>query len=326
MNNKRVLLLTFFFILFFGYLVSNLFKIQVIDNKIYVDIAESTQNKVFELGAERGIIRDRNNEVLSYTKVQISYYVDTRMVGKEKMDTIAGKFASVFHKDKSEYIKLMEESSGNVCIERKSPKEQAVLLKDFEMDALVEKGDYTRVYSYGSSASHVLGFVNQKMEGMEGIEKYYDKYLKGKDGYLHIENDVKGRTVSINEESSKKAIPGDNLVLTINKTYQKILEEELSKGLKEYEGKSAVGIIMDPNSCQILALANLPAFDPSNYNLFSDDERRNRAITDTYEPGSTMKAISMAILLDKGLVDEFEKVNTENGLYIVKGVRITDDH
>ncbi|MEW6702647.1 MAG: penicillin-binding protein, partial [Bacteroidota bacterium] len=235
-------------------------------------------------------------------------------------------FSKVFGKPKEFYKKLINDGVNNICLEKKVTMDKALELKKTVIDGLFYEEDFSRMYPYGSLASHVLGYVDREMNGIEGIEKKYHERLIGNDGYYVFERDVLGRIISVDEKLSKSATAGNNVVLTINKTYQKILEEELAAGLQKYGGESAVGIIMNPSSGEIFALANLPDFDPANYYLFTDDSRRNRAITDTYEPGSTMKSITISILLDQNLAREDEVIDTENGTYLIKNTRITDTH
>jgi cell division protein FtsI/penicillin-binding protein 2 len=166
----------------------------------------------------------------------------------------------------------------------------------------------------------------KRNEGHRRFRENLDKTLTGTDGTYVYERDVIGRILSIDDKSSKPAIPSNNVKLTINRAYQKILQDELDKGLKKFGGESAVGIVMNPNTGEILALANLPDYDPANYEVFPADSRRNRSITDTYEPGSTIKSIVLSILFDKKLAAENELINTENGKYYLKNVKIFDDH
>ncbi|MCH9028175.1 MAG: hypothetical protein IH819_00865, partial [Bacteroidetes bacterium] len=128
------------------------------------------------------------------------------------------------------------------------------------------------------------------------------------------------------DEETKTAIPGDNLILTIDKNYQTILEEELKLGLQKYKGRSATGILMDPNTGEILALANVNDFNPNFYWKYDDYQRKNRAITDTYEPGSTFKAFTMAALIEEDKCYEDELVNVENGKYKFRNTYIKDTH
>lgn len=326
MINYRALIILAIVFLIFAALIIKLISIQILNNEYYSLKAIKQQNKPQIVKAERGIIKDRNGEVLSFTNDNISFYVDTRMMTSEKVDTIIKIFSKVFKKDKNYYKELIENGIRNVCLEKKVSIDKALYLKKIVIDGLFYEEDHTRVYPYGSLASHVIGYVNKELKGIEGIERVYDQNLSGTDGYYVFQRDVKGRIISLDEKNSRAPQPGNNVILTINKSYQKILQEELLKGLQKYEGESAVGIIMNPNTGEILALANLPDFDPANYNVFTDEARRNRAITDTYEPGSTLKAIVLAVLFDQKLVKEDEVINTENGKFIFKNVRISDTH
>ncbi len=326
MNNSRVLLIIAIVFVVFGILFYRLYDIQIVKHEYYTLIADRQQNKTRPIKAERGIIKDANGEVLGFTKDNVSFFVDTRMVNEKEIDTISSLFSRVFHKNKNYYKNLIKNGENNICLEKKVSMELALKIKDNPVDGLFYEDDYTRVYPYGSLASHILGFVNNEMNGISGIEKVYDDRLTGVDGKYLIERDVVGRPVSVNDNLSQAPVPGNNITLTINRTYQKILEEELIAGLKKYEAESAVGIIMNPNTGELLALANIPDYDPANYNLFNDNARRNRALTDTYEPGSTFKSIILAIMLNNKLVKENEVINTENGEYKYKTVRIRDTH
>ena len=326
MNNSRALIVisVVFFVLVV--LVGRLFNIQVSEHDRYAKIAEKQQNKTVKIKAERGLITDRNGEILAYTKDDVSLFVDTRMTNKKAKERIATKFAEVFGKKKKHYLRLLNSANKNICLEKKAVKEDVIQLSEFVVEGYFQIEDYSRVYPYGSLASHVLGYVDRKLVGVSGVEKYFDDKLTGIDGYKLMENDVLGRVVTVNQELSRKPVPGNTVKLTINKTYQKILETEVQKGLNKFKGKSAVGIIMNPNTGEILALTNQPDYDPKNYNIYPSYKRRNRSITDTYEPGSTIKPLIMSILLDEDLTYESEKINTENGVYRVKGATIRDTH
>lgn len=290
-------------------------------------MAERQQNKTRFIKAERGSIKDVNGEVLSYTRNDWSLFIDVNMVDDSKKRIIAEKFASVFGKNTEYYLQIMNSAKArNVCLEKKISKEQVMQFNNFTMDALRREEDFSRIYPYGSMGSHVIGYVDIMGSGVSGIEKVYNEYLTGSDGIKFIENDAIGRTVSVKEDNSRQAVPGNEIILTIDKNYQKILEEEIKTGITKYEGKSGVGIIMNPNSGEIIAMANIPDYDPANYNLFGEFERKNRIVTDTYEPGSTIKPIIMSILLEEELANPEESIDTENGVYLIKRTQIKDTH
>lgn len=326
MINYRALIITSFMLLAFTALVLKLFSIQISDYEYYALKAVKQQNKPQVVKAERGIIRDTNGEVLSFTQNNVSFFVDTRMMTQQKVENISKLFSETFGKSKKYYEVIIQNGIRNVCLERKVPMDKALALKNTVIEGLFYEEDFSRIYPYGSLASHVLGYVNKQIEGVEGIEKVLDKKLTGIDGNYVFERDVMGRIISVNDKQSNSPIPGNNVILTINKTYQNILQEELTSGIEKYGGESAVGIIMNPNTGELLALANMPDFDPANYEIFSNEDRRNRALTDTYEPGSTIKSIVMSIMFDQKLVKENEVIDVENGKYIIKNAKITDVH
>lgn len=326
MNNARVLFIILLFFVVLAVLIGRLFTIQISEHEKYSKIAQRQQNKIIKIKAERGLIKDRNGELLAYTKDDVSLFIDTRMTSKDEKQKIAKRFSSQFGKTAKYYLKKLNSANKNICLEKKASQEDVLSLSDFMASGYFKVEDFSRVYPYGSLASHILGFVDQELVGVNGVEKQFNQYLTGVDGYKYIERDVQGRMVTVNQKFSLKSEVGNNVKLTIDRNLQRILEEELNKGIKKYKGESGIGIIMDPNSGEILALTNQPDYDPANYNVFSNLKRRNRVLTDTYEPGSTIKPLVMSILLEEELTHEKEVINTENGKYRVKGATIRDTH
>lgn len=326
MNNRRVLLIVLFALISFVILIIKLIDIQIVKSEELRYYAERQQTIVEKIRAERGLIYDRNNSLLVYNRDDVSFYVDLRMTKTADKTKIAEKFSSVFGKTNEYYLKLMNSGKGNVCLEKKASGEKTILLKNFRMQSLFTRDDPTRIYYYKNLASHILGYVNSNYEGISGVASTYNDVLSGEDGTMLVERDAIGDMITVEEEQTKPAVPGLNIILTIDKAYQSILEEELANGVKEYEASSGVGIIMDPNTGEILALANNEDYDPNEYWDYSDDQRRDRAITDTYEPGSTFKSFTMAALIDRSLCNESENIFVENGRYKVKSTYISDTH
>jgi Cell division protein FtsI/penicillin-binding protein 2 len=192
------------------------------------------------------------------------------------------------------------------------------------VDGLEYHEDPVRVYEYNALASHVIGFVNYEGKGIEGIERSYNDELAGKPGSRFVLKDGKGAVISILEENYKDAVPGANIQLTIDKTTQLLLEKELAAGVKAAKAISALGIVMDPNTGEVLALANYPGYDPGKYMDFSDEVRRNKAVSDIYDPGSTFKGISFSGLLDLKLVTPQTVVDIGNGTLKYYGHTIND--
>ena len=328
MINSRALLVIALILILFTILTVKLVEIQIIKSEELTYYAKKQQTKLETIPAERGVIYDRNNTLLVYNRNDVSVYLDLRMIPKNRKNTLAEKLSSTFGRSKSYYKKLMNQSGKTIRIKKSVNREKAFrLINDINLSALFTVEKPTRVYQYGSLASHILGYVNNDFVGVNGIAKAFEEDLKGDDGALIVERDVRGRIITtIQNNEVRTAIPGYNLNLTIDINYQAILEDELKRGNKFYKGESATGIIMDPNTGEILALANVDDYDPNYYWKFSDSQRKNKAITDTYEPGSTLKAITLAALLDMGKCSENELVNVENGKYKFRNTYIRDTH
>mgnify|MGYP000865807211 FL=1 len=328
MNNRRIIFLLSLIVLFLPVrIVLHLYKTQITEHDKWLYLAEKQQKRTVTAVADRGVITDRNGEILAYSKDEKSYYIDKRMlIRKKDKDTLLSTFSRVFGKSKNYYANLIKNGNRNILLEEKVAKDKAILLSNFVIDPLIKKEDNTRVYPYGQLAGHILGYVDKNFNGQEGLEKKYNNILKGENGTLTIECDVFGNLVTIDEKLSQRPKNGATISLTINATYQKILEEEIQKGIEQYGGQAASGIIMDPNTGEILALSNYPMFDPNKYNKFSGEQRKNRALTDPYEPGSTIKPVVMSILLEENKVRANEFVNTFNGTYSTNGVKIRDTH
>lgn len=328
MNNSRALLVIIIILFLFTALTVKLVEIQIIKSEELTYYAKMQQTKLETIPAERGVIYDRNNTLLVYNRNDVSINLDLRMIPENSKNILAEKLSSTLGKSKSHYKKLMNQSRRTISIEKHVGREKAFrLINDINISALFTVEKPTRVYQYGSLASHVLGYVNSEFVGVNGIAKTFEEDLNGDDGAIIVERDVLGRIITTIQDNEVKApIPGYNLNLTIDINYQVILEDELKRGNEFYKGESATGIIMDPNTGEILALANVDDYDPNYYWKFSDYQRKNKAITDTYEPGSTIKAITLAALLDAGKCYESELINVENGKYKFRNTYIKDTH
>jgi cell division protein FtsI (penicillin-binding protein 3) len=322
-KNRLLLILLVMFIFFVG-LIIKLIDIQVIKREELKYFAQRQHLKEETILPERGLIYDRNNILLAYNRSDYSIYLDKRQISKKSIDSLAARSAKLFGKSKKFYLDIIKSPKNIVCLEKKAPGDKALYLQSYKVPGVFMEPNPSRIYQYQTLASHLLGYVDADFEGRNGIEQFWNKSLKGIEGQRIIERNGFGEITSIAERETRPAITGNSLVLTINKSIQAILEEELKEGIKTYGGNSASGIIIDPNTGEILAIANVPDFDPNNYSKYNDEARRNRIVTDTYEPGSTFKSVSLAALLDKNKVTLSENVFVENGTYKFNRVNIRD--
>ena len=312
-------------VIFLG-LILRLVSIQIIQSDELSYFAKRQQTNTETIKAERGFIYDRNDVLLVYNRNDYSFYVDLRMLPVKEKQKLANLFSKRNGKSKTYYLKLLSAKGKTICIEKRVPYEKAVELFNYKNPAYFFIEEPTSVFHYGSLASHVLGYVDNEYDGVNGISKSYNDELNGEDGFRVIERNAIGEIISISENQTKPPVPGDDFYLTIDKRYQAIVEEELKKCLDQTSSESATCIIMNPNSGEIIAMANIGDYDPNIYWKFGDYERKNRAITDSYEPGSTFKAFSMAALLEENACNEYEKINVENGVYKFKNNYIRDTH
>ncbi|MCW9066765.1 MAG: transpeptidase family protein [Ignavibacteriaceae bacterium] len=326
MNNSRVLLILIFIVLCFGALVYRLVNLQIIrsDELSYFAKRQQTNSQIVK--AERGFIYDRNDVLLVYNRNDYSYFVDLRMLPKSEKTRLAGIFSKTIGKSKRHYLNLLNASGKTICLEKKVPFEKSLELFEYKNPAFFYVEEPVSVFHYGSLGSHVLGYVDNEYKGINGISKSFDDVLRGKDGYRMVERNAMGEIISISETQTRPSVPGDDIYLTIDKRYQTIVEDELRNSLKQNGGESATCIIMDPQTGEILAMANISDYDPNYFWKYDDFARKNRAITDSYEPGSTFKAITFAALLEDKVVNENERINTENGVYKFKNNYIRDSH
>ena len=196
-----------------------------------------------------------------------------------------------------------------------------------EINALNYEGVYLvkeakRYYPYNSLLSHTLGFVGIDNQGLSGLELIYDDYLTGSNGSIKYFSDAKGNSLSMSQIYEQPQ-SGVNVTLTINFELQKALERELNNAVSEYNPDQALGIVMDPNSGEILAIASRPDFIPSEYQNYTTEEiNRNLPIWMTYEPGSTFKIITLAASLEEKIVDLDKDTYFDSGATTVEGATL----
>lgn len=326
MSNSRALIVIVSILVFFIALVIKLVDIQIVNAEEYSFYAQKQQTKIEKIQADRGLIYDRNNVLLVYNRTDVSFFADLRMLKQKDRNEVAKLFSKKLGKSSNHYLNLMKGSKKTICIEKKVNSDLAEFLKKIKRNGFFYKEEPTRVYHYNNLASHVLGYVDKDNKSVMGVSEFYEDELNGVDGSRLVQRNALGGIVTVDDEAIEPAVSGDNFYLTIDKSYQLVLEEELRKGVEEYAAVSGTGIIMNPNTGEVLALANIDDFNPNEYWSYNDFQRRNRAITDTYEPGSTFKSFTLASLLDQKLCRLNEKLNLENGKFKFKSVNIRDTH
>ncbi len=336
-QKDRSLIIFSLFIGAFFVLLVRLAVVQLLQGDVLRKRAESQGVLSTRLLPWRGTIYDRNGGELAISVSADSIYIRPGEV--EKPDEVVSELAEVLGEKPAVIRKKVASSIPFVWVKRKVEKKRAAMLGDISGVGKVEESK--RFYPAGMLASHLIGFAGIDNYGLEGIELAFDRCLRGIPGYLRSKEDARGREIAALRRVDTAAYEGKALVLTIDEVIQYIVERELDRayytkfaglinqipaGDSKIMVKSAIAIVMRPATGEILALANRPAFDPANLLFSSADERRNRAITDIFEPGSCFKIIPAAAALEEKLFKPSDMIFCENGAFRVAGHTVHDVH
>lgn len=286
--------------LFTFFLASRLVYLQLIRSDYYLGRALDQRLYPIPVDAKRGAICDRNGRELAVSVSADSIYA----VPAEIVDPAgtAGKLTKVLGMGVKEIQGRITEHSASVWIKRKVSENEAMAVKKLNLPGIgfTERGQ--RFYPRDTLAAHVLGIAGIDNQGLEGLEVEYDNYLRGIRGQIMAERDATGREIPEGIRRFWAPEDGNDLYLTIDETIQYIAERELDKGILESKAKGGVIIVMNPKTGEILAMASRPAFDPNSYADYPAEYRRNIALSDSYEPGSTFKIVTAAAALEEGVV------------------------
>ena len=286
--------------------------------------AEELWNRSFPIKAERGKIIDVNNNILVDNEPTISIYaVPNQIKNKENTARILSSYIDM--KEDEIYSRISKRSSSVTFHPsgRKISYEDSNKISKENLDGIYLVQDTLRTYPYNEYMASLLGFVGIDNIGFAGLESYYNSYLSGKDGSLSYMMDAKGGLFSNKYYTLESPLSGLNLKLTLDINIQNILERELSNSYLQYSASEVVGIIMNPNNGEILAIGNRPTYNNNNYQDYSQEiYNRLLPVYNSFEPGSTFKAMTFAAALNEGLFDMHKDTYYDKGYEIVSGQRI----
>jgi len=315
------------FLLFFLFLIlciARLLYIQFFRSSYLSDIARKQHNLFVELEPQRGGIYDFNFKPQAINISADSLYASPNEIRDKDKENIINQLAAILNLERAFLRQKLWRKKSFIWIARKITPEQALAIKKLNIRGLGFLKESRRSYPNSYLASHIIGFAGLDNTGQEGVEIYYDKYLKGEPGWGFFLRDARQKKLDLWEEM---VLPKDGyeLVLTIDEVIQYIAERELDKAFKAHHAKAASIIVMDPHTGAILALANRPTFDLNTRNNVDKDQMRNRAICDMLEPGSVFKIVTASAALEEKKVNEEDKFFCENGAYRVAS-HILHDH
>jgi stage V sporulation protein D (sporulation-specific penicillin-binding protein) len=300
------------------FLAWRLCDVQGLNGTVYAKQALAQRSDTVEVFARRGSILDRNGNVMVRSLPSESVYAVPREILDP--DAAAAKLAKIFGKlDPAAVAALHDRHLWFVWIARKVPHEQAQRVSGLGLVGVDLKEEDTglRVDTSGRLASTVLGFVGTDENGLDGVEYAYDDLLRGRSGRVTLEADEFGRPIPFGRERViAPAQPGSTVQLTIDPYLQFVAERALGKQVSAFHALDGTAIVMDPWSGEILAMANLPNFDPNRFWKYDEAQRRDRAVMDAYEPGSTFKLITAAAALESHKVSLTSRFPAHDSLQI----------
>jgi cell division protein FtsI/penicillin-binding protein 2 len=288
------------FALVYGIIALRLTYLQFWNAKQYEAFGDKLRNRKLNLVAQRGTIYDRMGRELAINVRASSIYAHPKSV--ENHNGVSVQLASLMKCDQRLVAQKLDLDKKFVWLERGLGDDIAQRVEEAGLKGIGVQHEQKRVYPSRSLAAQILGFTGIDGEGLEGVEKEYDRYLHGRNGFVVAEVDADGRIIPETRRATVKPHDGRDVVLTIDAYIQHVTEEALRDA---YERSGAVGasaVVLDPKTGEILALANMPIFDPNDRKGSKAEAFRNRAITDPYEPGSTLKSITASAALNEGVI------------------------
>ncbi len=325
-GGKRLLAVEISFTAMFLLILFYLCKIQLINPP------EDTAGKYakVEVPVPRGAIYDRNGEILAMSVPFYSLYIDSwevRHRTKKEQDypeRLKRELISILGANSSEISEKLEQRYP--LIKKELTVEEYTAITSAGLPGTVFLPGYKRIYPNDKLACHIIGFAGTDGEGLEGLEFYYNSLLQGEKGLSFILKDGSGDLIYSVEKKIALPKQGKDIYLTIDSNLQFIVEEEIAKVYEKYHAASVSAILLDYETGEILALANLPDYNPNQPGLFSASDKRNRAVTDLFEPGSTFKIVTAAAAIEEGIVSPENTIYCENGKWFVREHYLRDVH
>ena len=312
-----------FFLLFLFLCILRLFYIQIFKSNYLAEIANKQHNLFAELEPFRGVIYDANFKPQTLNLPADSLYASPNMMTDRDKEAAISQLSGILNFSKDYLRGRLYRKKSFIWLARKISPQQSEAIKKLKIKSLGFLRESKRSYPNAYLASQVIGFAGVDNRGLEGVELYLDKYLRGEPGWGIFLRDARQKKLDI---AQKMVLPKDgmDIVLTIDQVVQYIAERELDKAYKAHNAKGASIVVMDPHTGRILALASRPTYNLNDYSNVSKDQTRNRAICDLFEPGSVFKIVTASAALEEKRLTEEDKIFCENGTYRVANHTLHD--
>ncbi len=331
---RRTLFVAAFVVFWMLGISARLVYLQVSRHDNLIERAHKQQQEAVETSPQRGLLLDRQERELARSIDTTSVFLAPEEFEKKteaqtigEIDCTADHLSFLLGLDQkvlsTQIIEARKSGRHFIWAARRVTPEQASLLESMELTGVHTRKEPKRFYPNGSLAANVLGFVGLDGIGLAGIEQTFNEKILGEPGKLFIEKDSRGRAY---ESTEIPARPGQTIILTIDQSIQYQVEAALAAAIKQSNAKSGTAIVLDPHTGEILALANVPTFDPNNVGAAPPAARANWALQNVYEPGSTFKIVAFSAAIEKGLAKPDDPIDCQMGSITVAKRVIHDSH
>ena len=311
----RLILVSILFALFGAGIVGRLFSLQVMQHDDLVSRSEKQHQRTVEIHYGRGSVFDRNmNELATNIKVESVYATPQEVVDKKRAARVLAKALNLNHKS---IYKKLNSKRHFVWLKRQVLPAEIARLRKSSLPGINFISEDKRFFPKRELASGVVGFNGVDNQGLEGIEQRYDSTLKGNVVKAVMEKDARGKLVQFNKQANGQVSGSRSVVLAIDEVIQFFTEHHLKKQVAKHQAESGVAIVMNPNTGELYAIANVPQYNPNNFSAYKRNLRRNHAVSSVYEPGSIFKPIVAAASIDAGVARPQDTFFCENGKFKV---------
>ncbi|MBI2870159.1 MAG: penicillin-binding protein 2 [Candidatus Omnitrophica bacterium] len=304
--------------------LSRLVALQLLPSPRLKAHAKSQHGVDIPLSPSRGNVYDRTLNILSTSIEVFSAYACPRDIAPGEREGLVLKLAGMLDLDTDWLRGRLERDKEFVWLKRKLDRREEAQLRSFQHPAIGLTPEWQRVYPAETLGAHLLGGVDIDNQGIEGVELFYNSHLSGRPGLRMTQRDARGRSLRARDELFIPSQDGHHVVLTIDQVIQDVVERELVRAVEASHAIAGTAIVLDPKDGSVLACANAPTFDANRASLVAADKRRNRAVTDMFEPGSVFKIVTASAALESGSFSLEEKVFCENGAYRMAGHTLHD--
>lgn len=303
---------------------ARLVQVQALDHDQWEAESARQREHTLEVEEPRGDIRSRDGRLLAGSLERVAVYANPRKIPREKWQLAAAGLAPLTGKSRAEILASLRDHDGFFYVARDlSPQVKEAVAK-LNLRGIGTLRSEQRVYPHGSLAGPTIGFVNGEGDGQAGLEGFYDRTLRGVPNVYRELRDGKSYPTQLDLRLERAGRPGQSLVLALDCRVQQVVEEELTRTVADVGAKGASAVVMNPRNGELLAIGSIPSYDPGNVGRALPEERRNRAVEDALEPGSTFKPIVVAAAMTAGVLDPWEMVDCSGGGVQVANVFIHD--